>query len=199
MITRDEIVRSLTGAWEIFLDRPDAMSRFDVSVEGFWRSFQAILLVIPSYLVVAFAERSLLLTMATENTVPLGDEGFFAAKAVALAVDWVALPLVMAVAAGPFGIADRYVAFVVARNWAAVLIMLPYAAIAILFGLGFFGTSLASFLSLAVLIVALRMQFQVARRSLEVPVAFAIAVVVFDFVLSLTIGLTIDALFGISA
>ena len=49
MITRDEITRSLTGAWEIFVDRPNAMRHFDTDYAGFWRSFQAILLIAPLY------------------------------------------------------------------------------------------------------------------------------------------------------
>ena len=56
MLERDEIARSLTGAWELFLDRPDAMRRFDISMTGFWRSFRAIVLVLPAYLVTSLAE-----------------------------------------------------------------------------------------------------------------------------------------------
>ena len=49
MPSRDEIVQSLTGAWMLFLDRRNAMRYFDVSVDGFWRSFAAIIFVVPAY------------------------------------------------------------------------------------------------------------------------------------------------------
>lgn len=55
-LDRDEIARSLTGAWRVFLDKPDAAQFFDLSVEGFWRSFRAFGLMIPFYGLVAAAE-----------------------------------------------------------------------------------------------------------------------------------------------
>jgi hypothetical protein len=55
MIDRDEINSSLTGAWKIFLDRPDALQHFDTSYAGFWRSFQAIFLIAPLYAVATLA------------------------------------------------------------------------------------------------------------------------------------------------
>ena len=47
-LDRDEIARSLTGAWRVFLDKADAAGFFDLTVSGFWRSFRAIVLMIPS-------------------------------------------------------------------------------------------------------------------------------------------------------
>ena len=61
---RAEIARSLTGAWRLFLGRPDAMRFFDTSVDGFWRSFRAIILVAPLYALTALADRHDILTDA---------------------------------------------------------------------------------------------------------------------------------------
>jgi hypothetical protein len=67
---RDENARSLTGAWHLFLDRSDAMRFFDVSVDGFWRSFGAILLILLAYILVVLSDRARIVTDA------LFSEGF---------------------------------------------------------------------------------------------------------------------------
>jgi len=198
MITRGEIVRSLTGAWQIFLDRQDAMRWFDISVEGFWRSFQAILLMAPLYLVATLAERQIIAEAAAAAAVaPPDDTTFFTAKVVAILIDWGALPLLLALGARPLAITQRYAAFVVARNWSMVLMAVPYAAIAVLYGIDLIGMTLANILSAAVVIVLLRYQFLVIRHGLHATTGFALALVVFDFLLSLTIGPSVDQLFGI--
>ena len=42
------IVRdNLTGAWHLMLGRPEGLNRLDTSLEGFWRSFAAVILLVP--------------------------------------------------------------------------------------------------------------------------------------------------------
>ena len=38
---------NLAGAWQVMLGRPEGLNRLDTSLEGFWRSFAAIVLVVP--------------------------------------------------------------------------------------------------------------------------------------------------------
>ena len=38
---------NLAGAFEVMLGRPDGLDRLDTSVDGFWRSFGAVVLVVP--------------------------------------------------------------------------------------------------------------------------------------------------------
>ena len=44
---RSILRENLTGAWQVMLGRPDGLSRLDTSLEGFWRSFAAVILVVP--------------------------------------------------------------------------------------------------------------------------------------------------------
>jgi hypothetical protein len=195
MLDRDEVVRSLDGAWQLFLDRPNAIRRFDVSVDGFWRSFAAIVLVLPSYAFAALAERRVTLTDAIPDET-FSDTLFVIDGALSLGLDWIMLPLLLAVAARRLGVARNYVAFVVARNWCTVIAALPFGVIGLLFLLDVIGTEAANFLSLVTLFVVLRYSYLVARRALGVSVALAGGLVVFDFVLSLTIALTVGGLLG---
>lgn len=194
MLTREEITRSLTAAWDLFLDRPGAMRGFDVSVDGFWRSFAAVVLVVPSYAFAVLAEREL---TADDPAAPLQDgASFFLQGAVGLGLDWVALPVILALLARPLGIARHYPEFVVARNWGAVIAAIPFGVIGLLIVLGLLGGELANLLMLAALIIVLRYTYLIARRALDASLGFAIGIVALDFVVSLTIALTLDGIFA---
>lgn len=194
MLTVDEISRSLAGAWELFLDRPGAMNRFDVSLEGFWRSFAAVVLVAPSYAFAVLADRH----MATGDPLAVAEAGtnLLVHNGIGLLLDWAALPLILALLARPLGIGRRYGAFVVARNWCAVLAAIPFGVIGLLLVLGLLGDELASVLMFVALIVVLRYNYVIARRALDTTVGFAIGIVVLDFVVSLTLALALDAVFA---
>jgi len=196
MLDREEIARSLTGAWELFLDRADAMRHFDVSVDGFWRSFAAVLLVLPSYVLASLADRQM--AAALEPAGPVQDGAAFAFQTVlGLGVDWIALPVILAFLARPLGIGGRYSAYIVARNWCAVIGALPFGLIGLLVVLGLLGGELGSLLMFAALIVILRYNYLVARQALDASMGFALGIVALDFVVSLTIALTIDGLFAV--
>jgi hypothetical protein len=196
MPDREEIVRSLTGAWDLFRDRPDAMRYFDVSVEGFWRSFGAIVLIVPLYVITVIAERQVLVADPIVAAT-LSDPAFFLAKAFALCLDWVALPVILALAARPLGVERSYSAYIVARNWGAVIAISPFALVALLFALGVLGMDMTNYLSLAALFIILRYNYLIARRALGASVGLAVAIIVFDLFLSLSIGIGVDILFGV--
>ena len=197
MITPSEIQRSLTGAWRIFLGHPDAMRFFDTSTDGFWRSFQAIVLVAPIYAVTALADWRAMASNFLPDEGGVGAEAFVAVKMVTLALDWVALPVLLAALAGFLGIRRAYTAFIVARNWSTVLVILPFAAIALLDIAGLMNESLILFPSLAALGFALRFGYMVARTALGVGIEVAIGVVALDFLVSLAIVRIVGRLTGV--
>ena len=195
MLTREEIVQSLTGAFEIFLDRPNAMRHFNVSVTGFWRSFSAIALVAPIYALSALAERQVALTDALHAA--QFDDGLFSLnKILALGIDWITLPLLLALIAGRIGIAGTYPAFIIARNWGSVLATIPFGIVGVLFVSGVIDAEAADILSLGMLFMVLRYNYLIARRALEVSIGFAVVLVVADFALSMLIAGAVDGLIG---
>jgi hypothetical protein len=195
VITRDEITRSLTGAWRLALNQPDAMRFFDISLDGFWRSFQAIVLIAPAYALTAMADRRAMLSDAIADE-SFSDAGFIVAKTITLALDWITLPIILAALAAPLGIKRGYTAYIVARNWTTVLIILPFAAIALLEALGLFSVEVAALMSIASLAIVFRVSYVVARRALNAGMDVAIGIVVLDFLVSLAIAMIIDRLFS---
>ncbi|MEX0852443.1 MAG: hypothetical protein WD036_04055 [Bauldia sp.] len=196
MITRDEIARSLNGAWLLFLDRPNAIRLFDASYQGFWRSFQAIILIAPVYAVTILADRRILLAGASADAT-FNEMAFMAAKWLALAFDWITLPLLLAALATFLGIRRNYPAYIVARNWSTVLIVLPFAAIALIDLSGLLSSEVLFFPSVLALAIALRFSYLIARRALAVGVEVAIGFVVLDFLVSLALARLISRLLGV--
>ena len=197
MIGRGEIEQSLTGAWRLFLNKPDALRFFDTGSDGFWRSFQAIVLVAPVYAITALANRGGSFSEEIANGT-FNEAAFWATKALTLAVDWVALPILLAALAGLIGIRCAYPAYIVVRNWAAVLMTLPFAAIAVAAALGV-GGDLLLIPSLAALGFSLRFGYLIARRTLQVGIEVAIGLVALDFLVSLAVVMIIGRLTGIEA
>lgn len=195
---RAEIQRSLTGAWRLFLGKPDAMRFFDASVDGFWRSFSAIILVAPLYALTALADRVDMLTDANPAD-DIGNVPFWAAKALTLAFDWVTLPILLGLIADFIGIRRGYPAFVVARNWATVLMIIPFAAIGLLDLTGLASAESLVVPSLVALIATFRMSYEIARKTLSARADVAIAFVALDFLVSLAIVMSANRLFGIAA
>lgn len=125
MLPATDIQLYMAGAWRMMTGRRDGLRMLDISGDGFWNSFHAILVAAPIMFV---------------GWVPLaneimGPDARFAERAfcvIRLALvdigSWV-LPLAALVAfAGPLGVRDRVVHYVVASNWgSAVLVwfMLP--------------------------------------------------------------------------
>src|SRR5690606_33630053 len=112
------VAQNLAGAWLLMRGRPEGLNRLDLSLEGFWRSFAAIVLVAPAALLAALSQGWFADAAAAgappDPNLPL--------TLLALAVDWTAFPLLFAVLARPLGLGARYVPFIAARNWAAVIV-----------------------------------------------------------------------------
>jgi hypothetical protein len=126
MLSADDIYQYLNGAWRLMRGKPDGVRLLDLSSDGFWNSFFAIVLAMPA-LILGWSG------IASEFTsVEAGVSTFSVVLRLAI-VDmgaWV-LPLVALAVAAPYaGVSDRFVHYVVASNWGSALIawmMLPVA------------------------------------------------------------------------
>lgn len=121
-----DIQQYFTGVWRMMMGRADGLKLLDLSADGFWNSFFAILVALPPMTVAWVGVTNGIAGMDTFGTRLSLLTRLFIADIGA----WV-LPLgLLAVAARPTGIADRFVPYVVATNWASALfawVMLPPA------------------------------------------------------------------------
>jgi hypothetical protein len=171
-----------------------ALQLLDTSMAGFWRSFGAIFIVAPIYLIAMTAEMQLSEAVAGVGMTP--DFGFYLARLVTLGIDWIAYPAAMVFVARMLALSRVYAAYIVAYNWTSVVIVVVLTAPALGFSIGLLSATLASIASLIITLWALYFRFYVARIALGAPVGTAIGLVIFDFALSLSINLASEGLTG---
>jgi len=187
------IRNSLVGAWQVMLGRAEGLNRLDFSLEGFWRSFAAVILLVPFLLLMMLAERPLA-EEAGIDAVPLTASSM-ALQGIAMLTEWFAFPLFFAAIARPFGLSSRYVPFIVTRNWAQVIVGAMIGAVEALVVVGVIPAAAASFVILAAFAVTLRFSYMVVRLSLAVSMGMALPIVVLDLLFSLTIWTVFDRFF----
>ena len=189
MLNHHYIRANLAGAWAVMRGRPAGLALLDTSVDGFWRSFGAILLILPFAVLTLFSQRKLLQALG-DSAAPVG--AGFSLNAAALLADWVAFPLVFALLARPLGLAARYVPFIVARNWAAVLVAAIVALVHAGHVVGLLPSDILPFALLLMIGLALYFSYLIARTALDVTIVVAFPIVLLDLLISLTIWSIVD-------
>lgn len=183
MLSYAEIARSLQGAWLLAKGDPRGLDLFDLSLEGFWRSFAAALLAAPAYALV-------LLEQYAATGWPQHVPGTIAAELVAYVCGWIAFPIAAIFLTRILQLTQRYVPLVVAGNWSSALQIGFYTVIVV--------TSLVlpremrSVLLLTATIAVLAYQWFVIRTALGTGGGIAFGLVVIDVLLSMTVSRVVD-------
>lgn len=193
MLSADETYASLAGAWRLMFGKADGLRLLDLSADGFWNSFFAIIVAAPA-LIVGWVG------IANE----IGDPDAFAGRLGMLirlaTVDlgsWV-LPLVaLALVAPRAGIGGRFVHYVVASNWASAIIawlMLPSALLRLFLP----STSdVNSLVSLFLFALSMVLTWRMTNATIGKGAAVGTAVFVGMFIASLLVLFGLQALLGI--
>lgn len=124
-----EVRHYLSGLWLMAKGDAQGMRMLDISDRGLTRSFWAFLWCLPAMVISWVWWRSLFLDAMPPET-PTGGV-FFIRLAMLEVLDWI-LPLVLVgVVCALFGLAEKFVAIVVAFNWMSIPFAYAYAAIAV--------------------------------------------------------------------
>lgn len=195
IVTADDVNRSFKGMLALLNSRVEGLKAFDMSERGFWRSFTAIWLTLPAYIVsVALARKQMGLLQP--------DRGLFdnawvdAVVALGHVTAFVALPVAMIFIARRLNLTGRYVPFVIVTNWISVIGLLALSVPATLLLLGWATPSLASLFSLAFAVIVLRMQWFATKATLGLPGSAAFAIVGLGIVLNAFVGAATQGLLG---
>ncbi|HWJ73579.1 MAG TPA: hypothetical protein VNX29_10480 [Kaistia sp.] len=188
-------IGAIRSAFDLFLGRRDALTRFDVSVDGFWHSFRAIFYVLPFFAINAAVEHRMMLSDAVVENVP--DAAFVAARIVDYGIDWIAMPALLVLFAKQLGISRTFAPYIVVRNWALVVMTAPQALVSLLLGVGVLSFEISAAMSLVILGVMIRFHYQIIRWTLGRSFGFSIGLVAADIALSLVLSEVIDRLFGL--
>ncbi|MCV9937770.1 hypothetical protein OIU35_15560 [Boseaceae bacterium BT-24-1] len=190
-LAADDVTRSLIASWRLLTADAKALPDLDLSRDGFWRSYLALILTIPSMIPVLAAERTL---AGLSNT-----GGLFDAPGLLAAVVTAEMLAVLAVPALLVGIAPNlthnphFTGFIITWNWAGILSAAMMAVPATVFALGWSNPGIATFQTLAFATIVLRLRYCVARAAFGpesgVAGAIACASLLADYAVIRTFGL----------
>ena len=176
MIKRHEIYEGLYAAWRLLLRDRAAIALFDDSTSGFWKSFVSAAMIFPIYVAL------LLLGIAEFEA----SRGIFAVILLHIeffiirAVIW---PLAMHYVVQALDRDEKYFLYVVAYNWANVVMNIIYFfAIIILLALPLSAVSRDA-IGLVIFIALMIYQIFVTRATLNIHLGSAIGLVVCEFMI----------------
>lgn len=189
----DYVQRSLDGAWRMMTGRPDGLRQLDLSADGFWLSFWAIVIALP-VLVASWVP------VANRVAGEAGFAGrlFYVARLAMVDIGVWVLPLAgLAAVCGYIGIRDRFVHYVVSANWGSAIlvwILLPPTLIEL-----FFPESgeLASLVSICLFIVTLVLSWRLTNVAIGKGPAIATGVFVGMLIASLGVLFVLQDLLGL--
>ena len=198
MITARDLAYGLYGAWRLAHFDRSGMQYFETTVEAFWKSFFAAVLVLP-----AFAILHVLTIVTIPAAAPsAGPLRVIVVFAIVYVISWVAFPLVMAKLAELLDRRDRFIPYIVARNWATIIevgIVLPVTTLAAInSGEGANPTmqGVSQLLQLAATVAVLVYGWFITRAALDIPGLAAAGIVALDVTLIVLINRVGDAMVG---
>jgi len=162
-----DIARHVQGLIELASGRSDGLSRFDLSIAGFWRSFALFFLCAPFYLLFIAVQRRI----GAEQGFSMPDSAV-ADVIVSLlgnGAGWVAFPAAMVFLARVAGLSASYVPLIIVYNWSAVPITVMQTIPILLYGLGLADLAGASLISLMILPLLLWYLWRVTRTVIAAP------------------------------
>ncbi len=175
MPDRQEVLSSIYGAYRLARFDPKGLTFFNVSVEGFWHSFFAAVLVAPGYVILVGQG----LLGAPDGYAPWA----FMVHVASYLISWIIFPLVALVVTDMLKLGHRFTAVIVAVNWSAVIevgVFLLAITLATILPAGPGGMII-----LAVTIGIIVYQWFVIRTALQTTGAIALALVLFNLVTNL--------------
>ncbi|MSP51919.1 MAG: hypothetical protein EXQ91_05950 [Alphaproteobacteria bacterium] len=180
MPPREEIVRSIKGAYRIGLFDASAVPLFNLTIDGFWRSFFAAVLVAPFFAL----------------TVALGLKNRIDSDTITLALlvesgtylfSWAFYPILLAYVTRFLGLSANYATYIIVYNWANVVRMMVFFPIIVLEGTNLLPQTTTVTLLLCAVVAGLVYHWVIVRMTLGADTAIALGLVALEFVLSLLI------------
>jgi hypothetical protein len=171
-----EVQLAVGGALKLARGDARGLGFFDISIDGFWRSFRAAAICYPIYLIL------LALRVTDAQWADAGIGRIIAVETIAFVISWTAFPLLILPLSRFLGRENRFLAFMVAYNWCQV----PQTVLFLIIGLdvatGILPGAAGGFAGLAAAVAVMVYEWYIARVALAVPAPQAVLVVLVDLV-----------------
>lgn len=179
--------RSVDAAFALVMRDRRAWDKFDLTVEGFYRSFAALLLIIPINLIRDLIQIQIISVeqirqgkAALDQTYGLGEAIF---STLVLCVDWMIFPLVMVLVLRFLGLAHRYAPLIIAHNWGTIVVYLFSLPPFLLLAADFISYTDFAALYLIMIVFVLYYRFYTAETALDAGWSVAASVALLGLVL----------------
>ncbi len=179
---KHEITAALFGAWRLMRFDAEGMNWFNLTVEGFWRSFFAALPVAPFFVLLVYLD-----FLRQAGPVDAGRE-IFVTMAV-YGIGWTIVPLVMMPVTKLLGMSRSFVPMIVAYNWTTVPQIIIQALAVLPGGLGLISLELSGAILFTVVVYILVFEWFVIRTALQTTAMTAVAIVMLLETLGILINL----------
>lgn len=184
-----EVQLAVGGALRLAIGDRRGLGFFDVSLDGFWRSFRAAILCYPLYVLL------LTLRIKTAQWQGSGIPAILAVETIAYTISWVAFPLLLLPVVRWLDRESRFLAFMVAYNWSQI----PQTALLALVGIdgatGLLPPSALAYAQLFATIAVLVYEWYIARVALALGAAQATLIVILDLLLGIALGRVAEGLY----
>lgn len=187
--------RSFEAACMLAVRNEKGWDQYELTSDGFFKSFWALLLVMPlNILFDLFAVRLAEARSLSEGSaVTKGSYGYGEAlfSSAVLGIEWLIFPLVAALLVWFLGLQRRFVPFIVAHNWGRVVTELLNLPAIALFSMGWISYQIAMDLLFITLGLTLYYRFYIAQSALGVGWGLAIAVSVLELLVTILFSVLI--------
>ena len=194
------VQRSIDAVVRLALRDSQALSLLDMTADGFYRSFAAMIIAAPLYAGFVAGGRSMLIKLAIANghrfepgQLEFGARDFLL-DGVRFVLLWLIFPVAALMMLRFLKQTARYSAMVIAYNWSAIIVMLLFNVPLALFGLGVATPFLALLLLFTVFGFALYYRFFLGVATLQAGSSTAMAVAAINALITFYIVFGIDAL-----
>ncbi len=172
-----DIVYGIYGALRLARLDAGAMSYFERTPAGFWKSFFAAVIVAPGFAI-------LIAYQLGQVEIEAGALRVFLVETLAYVLGWAAFPVMVHQICEATGKRDAYIGYIVAFNWSQVIQMAVLLPSIGLIALGAAAGDGGGLLRLAVWFLILFYEWFITRTALGVTAMGAVGFVVLDFVIN---------------
>jgi hypothetical protein len=196
MPSPNDIQQYLVGSWRMMNGKADGIRLLDISADGFWNSFFAILIALPALI----ASWVVLTNSVAPAAVPFATRLSIMLRLATVDIGaWVVPVIAFMAAARPAGLADKLAHYVISSNWGTALIawmMLPPTLLRMFFPAA---DDVASALSIGLFILSLVLGWRLTNSALCKGGAVASAVFAAMFVVSLVVLYLLQIVLGLGS
>lgn len=174
----EEAKQSVRGFIRVVRLDPDALQDFNLTIDGYWRSFYAAVYTLPIY--IAFL-------MSTPKPKGVSDGKFWLIEAIGYPLGWALWPLLTFYICRSANVSDKYTAYVTVYNWAQIILFGGRLVILTL-AFSLFPEKLGINLTLMTLFVVLAAEALIIRLVLGLSWFHALMIEALSFVVGLVLN-----------